>query len=64
MYFSAIDTLDLLKNLIATCNKLPGNQLFFMNELEKSNYILQKHDEIRIRIQKTYQIYQYNLLMK
>ena len=52
MYFSAIDTLDLLKNLIATCNKLPGNQLFFMNELEKSNYILQKHDEIRIRIQK------------
>ena len=48
--FSAIDTLALGKNLITTCNKLPKNQLFFMNELKKFNYILQKLDEIRIRI--------------
>ena len=49
--FSAIDTFALGKNLITTCNKLPKNQLFFMNELKKFNYILQKLDEIRIRIQ-------------
>ena len=48
--FSVIDTLALGKNLITTCNKLPKNQLFFMNELKKFNYILQKLDEIRIRI--------------
>ena len=49
--FSVIDTLALGKNLITTCNKLPKNQLFFLNELKKFNYILQKLDEIRIRIQ-------------
>ena len=49
--FSAIDTTVLGRNLVKTCNKLPKNQLFFMNELKKFNYILQKLDEIRIRIQ-------------
>ena len=48
--FSAIDTFVLGTNLIATCNKLPKNQQFFMNELKKFNYILKKLDEIRIRI--------------
>ena len=49
--FSFIDTSALGKNLITTCNKLPKNQQFFMNELKKFNYILKKLDEIRIRIQ-------------
>ena len=49
--FSVIDTSALGKNLITTCNKLPKNQQFFMNELKKFNYILKKLDEIRIRIQ-------------
>ncbi len=49
--FSFVDTSTLGKNLITTCNKLPKNQHFFMNELKKFNYILQKLDEIRIRIQ-------------
>ncbi len=38
--FSVIDTSALGKNLITTCNKLPKNQQFFMNELKKFNYIL------------------------
>ena len=49
--FSFIDTSALGKNLITTCNSMPKNQHFFMNELKKFNYILQKLDEIRIRIQ-------------
>ena len=49
--FSFIDTFALGKNLITTCNKLPKNQQFSMNELKKFNYILKKLDEIRIRIQ-------------
>ena len=49
--FSLIDTSTFGKNLIDTCNKLPKNQHFFMNELKKFHYILQMLDEIRIRIQ-------------
>ena len=49
--FSIVDTSALGKNLIITCNKLPKNQQFFMNELKKFNYILKTLDEIRIRIQ-------------
>ena len=48
--FSVFDTTVFGKNLIATCNKFPKNQQFFLNELKKFNYILKKLDEIRIRI--------------
>ena len=48
--FSAIDTTALGGNLVKTCNKLPKNQQFFKNELEKFNYVLRKLDEIKSRI--------------
>ena len=48
--FSVIDTNVFGNNLIASCDKLPKNQQFFLNELKKFYYILNKLDEIRIRI--------------
>ena len=48
--FSSIDTSVLGHNLIRTCNKLPKQQQFFKNELEKFYYVLHKIDEIKERI--------------
>ena len=48
--FSSIDTSVLGGNLIETCNKLPKQQQFFKNELEKFYYVLHKIDEIKKRI--------------
>ena len=48
--FSNIDTFVFGKNLINTCNKLPKNQQFFKNELEKFYYILNKINKIKSRI--------------
>ena len=52
--FSSIDTSILGHNLIRTCNKLPKQQQFFKNELEKFYYILHKIDEIKKRITNEY----------
>jgi uncharacterized protein (DUF697 family) len=52
--FSSIDTSVLGTNLIKTCNKLPKQQQFFKNELEKFYYILHKIDEIKKRITNEY----------
>ena len=51
---SSIDTSALGNNLIKTCNKLPKQQQFFKNELEKFYYVLHKIDEIKERITKEY----------
>ena len=52
--FSSIDTSVLGNNLIRTCNKLPKQQQFFKNELEKFYYVLHKIDEIKKRITNEY----------
>ena len=52
--FSSIDTSALGNNLIKTCNKLPKQQQFFKNELEKFYYVLHKIDEIKKRITNEY----------
>ena len=54
--FSSIDTSVLGGNLIGTCNKLPKQQQFFKNELEKFYYVLHKIDEIKERITKEYHL--------
>ena len=51
---SSIDTSALGNNLIKTCNKLPKQQQFFKNELEKFYYVLHKIDEIKKRITNEY----------
>ena len=52
--FSSIDTSMLGHNLIRTCNKLPKQQQFFKNELEKFYFVLHKIDEIKKRITNEY----------
>ena len=52
--FSSIDTSMLGHNLLRTCNKLPKQQQFFKNELEKFYYVLHKIDEIKKRITNEY----------